>query len=1031
MPSTGEQVLPDRRIWWRKAFLAVAGIFVCFYALSVLWYVQAIPDIGLRCAFGPAVKRVYPRYLRFATEEDRIQHAPKEGDVIIKLGGRSVEIWPQLLRGLIDLRGQTFVPVKSLTEATERDLAYVSLDGENLVRVRFCPEGQDEAAAFDCWCVVGSLPIEELVPSILWLFLKLGLFAVGALVFWKRPADPSAAQFFTLCIVTLGAYMGGYHWSRIATEPVLLLTFMVCGVLLPAVLLHFNLIFPRPKHFLQRRPYGTLLAVYGPPALFLAWLILNYSRVVYHFRQGHATGLVNDAQASLLHVIYLYLAVAGLWYLASVACLMHSYRAATNLSERNQVRWLRYGSLGALVAIGYTLYLAGWERNDFAGGAGTWPMFMASVCFTVGFAVSITRYRLMQLDQFISSGVVYFLISFLAGLVYYGVVFGAMLAANIMGGRGITQPSLTQTVWVIATVLVLMLILDLARSRVKKALDRRFYREKYQLDRTLRRMGEAIEQLVDPPTLARRLLQASADLLGVLRGAVYLREGEPPLYRLAGSLGPPPPLAELSSGCPLIEVLRARGVLVARSGPGVADDPAQRQLRLLGGEAARALAHEGNLLALLVLGPKEPGPYGPDDVNLLAAFAQLTALALDSAQGHHTIEVLNHELQAKVEKISEQQRRILALQSQLMKGAELREAEGGVAAGPAGGAEPGLGTPSDGCPAKPDLPHGIIGSSPQTRQLLHLVRKVAATQSTVLIRGESGTGKELLAQALHNHSPRAGKAFVKLHCTALSPGLLESELFGHVKGAFTGAHRDKVGRFELADKGTLFLDEVGDISLEVQTKLLRVLQEMTFERVGSSTPTTVDVRVIAATHQDLEELICQGRFRTDLYYRLNVISIPVPPLRERCDDIVELTMHFLRLFGQRCGKGELQIDDDALAALKAYDWPGNIRQLENFVHRAVVIAEGSSVTLKDLPPELVDGLPDADTPPQADRGWDGAPEGWPREGLRAERAERDRSERERLVRALAAAGGNKAEAARALGLARSTLISRLKKLGLT
>jgi transcriptional regulator with GAF, ATPase, and Fis domain len=1029
MASTGQHATPERRIWWRKAILAVAGVCICLYAISVLWYVQSIPDIGLRCAFGPAVKRVYPRYLRFVPEQDHSEHAPKEGDVIIRLGARDVEIWPQLLRGLIDLRGQAFVPVSSVSEANASGSAYVSLDGEKLVRVRFRPEDQDDTAAFDCWCVVGSLPIEELVPSILWLFLKLGLFAVGALVFWKRPADPSTAQFFTLCIVTLGAYMGGYHWSRIATEPVLLLTFMVCGVLLPAVLLHFNLIFPRPKVILQRHPRWTLLAVYGPPLLFLAWLIFNYTRLVWRFRGGDSTQLVNDAQTSLLHVIYAYLAVAGLWYLASVACLMHSYRTATNPSERNQVRWLRYGSLGALIAIGYSLYLAGWERNDFAAGAATWPMFMASVCFTVGFGVSITRYRLMQLDQIISSGVIYFLISFLAGLVYYGVVFGAMLAANVMGGRGITQPSLTQTVWVVATVLLLMLMLDLARSRVKKALDRRFYREKYQLDRTLRRMGEAIEQLVDPPTLARRLLQASADLLGVPRGAVYLCEGDPPLYRLAGSLGPPPPLTELSSGCPLIESLRARGVLVARFAPGIVNEPAQRQLRLLGGEVAHALAHEGHLLALLVLGPKEPGPYGPDDLNLLAAFAQLTALALDSAQGHHTIETLNRDLQTKVEKISEQQRRILALQSQLMKGAELRDSDAAAAGKPGGAASSGEGAAAEEFAPAAGESCGIIGSSPLTRQLLHLVRKVAATQSTVLIRGESGTGKELLAQALHDNSPRARKAFVKLHCTALSPGLLESELFGHVKGAFTGAHRDKIGRFELADGGTLFLDEIGDISLDVQTKLLRVLQEMTFERVGSSTPITVDVRVIAATHQDLEELIRQGRFRTDLYYRLNVISIPVPPLRERCDDIVELAVHFLRLYGQRCGKGELQIEDDALAALKAYDWPGNIRQLENFIHRAVVIAEGSSVTLKDLPPELADGLPDAVV--RADPGWDAAPDGWPRDGLRAEREERDRSERERLVRALAAAGGNKAEAARALGLARSTLISRLKKLGLT
>src|SRR5207253_9623225 len=186
------------------------------------------------------------------------------------------------------------------------------------------------------------------------------------------------------------------------------------------------------------------------------------------------------------------------------------------------------------------------------------------------------------------------------------------------------------------------------------------------------------------------------------------------------------------------------------------------------------------------------------------------------------------------------------------------------------------------------LAAGIIGSGPALRRVMALARKVAGSHSAVLIRGESGTGKGLLAKAIHDTSPRAGKPFVKIHCAALAPGLLESELFGHVRGAFTGAVRDKVGRFELADGGTLFLDEIGDVSLDVQTKLLRVLQEKAFERVGSSEPVKVDVRVIAATHQDLEQLIAQKRFREDLFYRLNVISIPVPPLRERCEDVPEL-----------------------------------------------------------------------------------------------------------------------------------------------
>ncbi|MCC6420657.1 MAG: sigma-54-dependent Fis family transcriptional regulator, partial [Gemmataceae bacterium] len=354
------------------------------------------------------------------------------------------------------------------------------------------------------------------------------------------------------------------------------------------------------------------------------------------------------------------------------------------------------------------------------------------------------------------------------------------------------------------------------------------------------------------------------------------------------------------------------------------------------------------MLAVLVLGPKDRGPYQAEDLNLLAAFAQITVPALESAQGHQVIEVLNRDLKAKVEKIAEQQRRILALQSELRRQSLARPAPVPLPAAAADAAAP---TPD---PSLPAPARGIVGSGPQVRQLLHLVRKVAENDRTVvLVRGESGTGKELLAQAVHEHSPRASKPFVKVHCAALAPTLLESELFGHVKGAFTGAHKDKVGRFELANGGTLFLDEIGDISLEVQTKLLRVLQEMTFERVGSNEPVKVDVRILAATHQDLEGLIRAGRFRMDLFYRLNVFPVVVPPLRERREDVPELVQHFLRLAAQRCNKPVPQIDDDALAALRAYAWPGNVRELENVIERAVVIAEGPLVTLQELSEEIL------------------------------------------------------------------------------
>jgi transcriptional regulator with GAF, ATPase, and Fis domain len=585
--------------------------------------------------------------------------------------------------------------------------------------------------------------------------------------------------------------------------------------------------------------------------------------------------------------------------------------------------------------------------------------------------------------------------------VYYLLVFAGAL---IMGWTGVSGPSVEQALWVSGVALVMTAGLDLARSRLRRALDRRYRRDKTQLDQTLHLLGEAVAQLVDPPTLARRLLRAAADMLGVPTGAVYVREGDPPAFRVAGGIGPVPPVPELTADGPLVAALGTFDTIPPRSGAVPFD--ALVQLRAVGGAAAVGLTHENVLRAVLVLGPKASGSYTPDDFDLLAAFAPVTALALAGAEGHRTIESLNRELQTKVEKISEQQRRILALQQQLTTQAKYV----------AKVAEP----PPAEEPAEPLAVGGLIGGGRALRQVLALAKKVAASPSAVLIRGESGTGKGLLAKAIHDTGPRAGRPFVKVHCAALAPGVLESELFGHVKGAFTGAVKDKVGRFEMADGGTLFLDEIGDISLDVQTKLLRVLQEKTFERVGSSEPVQVDVRLVAATHQDLEHLIRQAKFREDLFYRLNVITLAVPPLRDRPEDVPELAHHFLAAFAHKCGKALSQIDDDALVALRSYHWPGNVRELENAMERAVVVADGPILTADDLPAEVRHQSDAAAPTTIADRRW----------GFRAEREARNRGEREALLRALSSAGGNKAEAARLLGMARSTLLSRMKKHGL-
>jgi transcriptional regulator with PAS, ATPase and Fis domain len=328
--------------------------------------------------------------------------------------------------------------------------------------------------------------------------------------------------------------------------------------------------------------------------------------------------------------------------------------------------------------------------------------------------------------------------------------------------------------------------------------------------------------------------------------------------------------------------------------------------------------------------------------------------------------------------------------------------------------------------------------------VLDQVRKVARSSSTVLIRGESGTGKELLAKVIHRNSDRAAGNLVCVNCAALSSSLLESELFGHVKGAYTGAHADKAGRFLAANGGTLFLDEIGDISHETQVKLLRVLQERCFEPVGSDKTIQVDVRLVAATNRNLEEMISKGQFRADLFYRLNVVALTLPPLRERPGDLAELVFFFLSRAAQKSKKQIRQIDPSALAALENHPWPGNIRELENVIERAVVLADSDIICLADLPPELRNATDDGRPTIGGRRTQTSTlptltvrslarrvsePESYA--GSNASQLRETQSEEQQLREALRAANGNKAVAARQLNLPRSTFFSKCKKYGIS
>jgi two-component system response regulator HydG len=343
-------------------------------------------------------------------------------------------------------------------------------------------------------------------------------------------------------------------------------------------------------------------------------------------------------------------------------------------------------------------------------------------------------------------------------------------------------------------------------------------------------------------------------------------------------------------------------------------------------------------------------------------------------------------------------------------------------AGTGGASDGANATPPAGAPAAPpSRVKGIVGKSAAIQAVFKAMEKVAATDTTVFIRGESGTGKELVARAIHDLSARRDQPFVGVNCAAIPSTLLESELFGHERGAFTGAHKRKLGRFELAHGGTLFLDEIGDVPLEMQAKLLRALQERTIERVGGEAPIHVDVRVISATHRDIKAMVTEGTFREDLLYRLHILPVELPPLRERPEDIPLLAEHFLKKLAPRTNAKVRGFHPDCLAALRAYRWPGNVRELENVVEQALVFAEGEQLGADDLPALLgalkpstaptLSALPAEDDPRSLDEILEGL-------------------EKALILRAYQAAGAVKTETARRLGIKTSALYYKLEKYGI-
>jgi nitrogen regulation protein NR(I) len=342
-----------------------------------------------------------------------------------------------------------------------------------------------------------------------------------------------------------------------------------------------------------------------------------------------------------------------------------------------------------------------------------------------------------------------------------------------------------------------------------------------------------------------------------------------------------------------------------------------------------------------------------------------------------------------------------------------------------------------------DYESGIVGRSEAMQQVFKMIGQVAGTDATALITGESGTGKELVARAIYHHSNRSTQPFLAVNCAAIPEQLLESELFGHERGAFTGATLQRIGKFEQCNGGTIFLDEIGDMTPATQTKILRVLQSGTFERVGGNTPLKVDVRIIAATNKPLEEAVAARQFREDLFYRLNVVRIHIPPLRERREDVRLLVNYFLKKFARDQETAPKSISNGVIKALEGYHWPGNVRELENIVRRALVVAKGDAILLSDLPPEIVGQNPAA---PNNAAPSSTAPAGASEAGVTDvvsltrklfQWARKDPKlklipavERELVLQALKETSGNQVQAAKLLGITRATLRKRIEKFGI-
>ena len=806
---------------WTISSLGFSSIL---YGLVVLWYVstqQTVP-LGILLSNRDASQRgVEIRSTSGLTAAKG--DTPEVGDRVISLALSPVQSfadWSRIHGRLRHLRIGSEAMIQWGKDPSEEsggdELPIVEYpDKSRFVQVWF--ERSEDSSPRRAFLPLIAPPTWGVSLSLVWFVLQVLVVIVSGVACWSRPFDRPLRMFFALSSITTIAFLGSSHWWIIASSPTLSLACVVAGLFLAPVLLHFLLLYPVSNTLYERHRVLVRAMMYGPPsigaALMGALVVIGWALTADWGAGPFAATVerifgrwVTETMPLLRSLIYWSLGLASFYFCCCLAALNLSLRSARSELERNQVRSIYWAAMFAAVPIAYTIHLAVTDQVGFALGAARIPMYLASLAFMLAYGIGIAKYKLMLIDQVISSGMWYYSTSLGVGL-----IFAALLAVGTVNALHQDIALTGHTVPLILVLMTSILILGWVRDTIQHMLDQRFFSEKYQLDKALQRMNRVVSHVLEPEAVSDGLLNSCRDVLHVDQTALYLRRKERPVFRMATSSGAgdfpleinlaPDTFAEMNQKTLVHKIPQGRS-------------PVQLLLRELGAEVIHGLDIQGRLAGILVLGAKpNRTAYSAEDLAFVNAMARVTAVALHCATVQQDVSRLNQDLQLKIARISDQERQISALQHEVA-------------------------TMSQRPDQRPDAAEfqreGIQGQSPAIMRVLETVRKVAGTDSSILIRGESGTGKELLARSIHANSPRRDRPLVSVHCGALSPSLLESELFGHVKGAFTDARENKIGRFAMADGGTLFLDEIGDISADVQVKLLRVIQERAFEPVGGT-----------------------------------------------------------------------------------------------------------------------------------------------------------------------------------------------------